>query len=215
VTRTLAMLFAAAALCAVAEIRAELLGPAWQVYLFKPATTLLLAAVAATAPATPSRRYRNAIVAGLACSLAGDVFLMLPGDFFLQGLVSFLAAHVCYIAAFTTGGPRLTPAVLVPYALFLATLLSCLWPYLGPLAVAVAVYGLALTVMAWQAAERWHVLRTAAAAAAASGAVLFVVSDSALAVNRFVGHFNGARLVIMGTYVAAQALIAASTRQPR
>jgi uncharacterized membrane protein YhhN len=199
VTRTLAMLFAAAALCAVAEIRAELLGPAWQVYLFKPATTLLLAAVAATAPATPSRRYRNAIVAGLACSLAGDVFLMLPGDFFLQGLVSFLAAHVCYIAAFTTGGPRLTPAVLVPYALFLATLLSCLWPYLGPLAVAVAV----------------HVLRTAAAAAAASGAVLFVVSDSALAVNRFVGHFNGARLVIMGTYVAAQALIAASTRQPR
>ncbi|MGZ7244340.1 lysoplasmalogenase family protein, partial [Streptococcus pyogenes] len=38
----------------------------------------------------------------LAASLAGDVFLMLTG-YFIPGLVSFLCAHLAYIALFKRG----------------------------------------------------------------------------------------------------------------
>ena len=47
-------------------------------------------------------------------------------------------------------------------------------------------------------------------AAAAAGAVLFVVSDGVLAINRFRLKFRVAQAVIMSTYVAAQTLIALS-----
>ncbi len=36
-------------------------------------------------------------------SLGGDVFLMLPGDYFIPGLASFLVAHLFYIALFRQG----------------------------------------------------------------------------------------------------------------
>jgi len=42
------------------------------------------------------------------------------------------------------------------------------------------------------------------------GAVLFVVSDSALAVNRFRGGYDGAQALILSTYFAAQWLMARS-----
>src|SRR5215203_1018502 len=76
----------------------------WIVYIFKPLTTVLILVLALSA-ITETKRYKIAIVAGLICSLAGDVFLMLPGDQFLPGLVSFLLAHVCYLIAFTTDAP--------------------------------------------------------------------------------------------------------------
>ena len=94
------MALAAVVVCAAVELRAEYYGPVWQVYLFKPITTTLLVAIAAWSPGAPGRLYRPLVVTGLLCSLAGDVFLMLPGDRFVAGLASFLAAHVCYISAF-------------------------------------------------------------------------------------------------------------------
>jgi uncharacterized membrane protein YhhN len=51
----------------------------WLHYLSKPAATLLVFAMVWTMPAT-APGYRRAILAGLALSTLGDVFLMLPGD---------------------------------------------------------------------------------------------------------------------------------------
>lgn len=90
---------ALAALSAAAHLRSEYRGPAWGIYVAKPLTTSLLIAAAALAPSADPR-YRALIVAGLVCSLSGDVFLMLPNDRFIAGLVSFLAAHVFYSIAF-------------------------------------------------------------------------------------------------------------------
>jgi uncharacterized membrane protein YhhN len=53
-------------------------------------------------------------------------------------------------------------------------------------------------------------VRGSGPAAAAAGGALFIASDAALAADRFVAPFDAASLVIMGTYVAAQWLIAAS-----
>jgi len=193
------------------HLRAQYFGPPWQVWVFKPLTTALLILLAAILPGQAAARYRRAILAGLFCSLWGDVFLMLPSDRFVAGLASFLVAHLCYIRAFTIpAGFRRSVRIAVPFALYYVLLLALLWPRLGDLRVAVAVYGAVLATMGWQAAERWAATRTAPAAGAAAGAVLFLASDSVLAVDRFVAPFQASRLVVMTTYIAAQWLIARS-----
>ena len=216
-----AALLAAIAVAALATIVAAEGDAVRVVYVAKPLATALIIALAL------SRRsgvagYRQAVVAALVFSLAGDVLLMLPSDRFVAGLATFLVAHLLYIHAFTRTGFRATWWLVVPFALYAAALLRVLLPHLDPgLKVPVIVYAAALAVMAWQACERAAAAtpgsaaaRTAAAGAmlAAAGAVLFVASDSALAVNRFVRHFRRADAVVLATYFAAQTLIALSIR---
>ena len=87
-------------LSALLAIAAHLLHRPWLIYLFKPLTTLLIFAFALLPGTFPTDNYTRAIALGLIFSLAGDIFLMLPGDYFLHGLVSFLIAHLWYWTAF-------------------------------------------------------------------------------------------------------------------
>jgi uncharacterized membrane protein YhhN len=196
--------------CAACNLVAIFVGASAFEYVFKPATTLLISIIAAGAERALDRRYRHLVVAGLLCSLAGDVFLMLPGDWFVPGLASFLVAHLFYLAAFVRGGWRASPWPAVACGAYVMVLLWWLLPKAGDVRVPVAVYGLTIMTMAWQALERWRALRTTAAALAAAGAVLFVASDSALALNRFAWPFALSPLAVMGTYVPAQWMIALS-----
>lgn len=204
------ILIAAAAACAL-HLRAAYRGPPWQVYLFKPLTTLLLVGLAAVMPAAHGSHYRTAILAGLVLSLCGDVFLMLPRDRFMAGLASFLAAHLAYIVAFWAGGPL--PAdmqLLLPLGVVAVPLLGVLWPGLGRLRLPVVLYTATIVAMVWRAWARSRALPTPGTALAALGAGLFLVSDSLLALDRFRFRFPGARAAVQVTYVAAQALIAVS-----
>jgi uncharacterized membrane protein YhhN len=180
-------------------------------YLCKPLTTLLIIALALLLPAPVAPLYRWLIVAGLICSLAGDVFLMLPGDRFVPGLASFLVAHLCYIAAFwSLAGPPASALIAVALTLYAIVLLRLLWPHLGRLRLPVIVYALVLLWMCWQAAEPWRARDDARSLQALVGAALFVISDSALAINRFARPFRHSPVVVLGTYYAAQTLIALS-----
>lgn len=202
---------AAAALSVALQLRAEYRGPRWQVYLCKPSTTALLLLLAVLSTTAHGARYQQAVVIGLACSLAGDVLLMLPRDRFVAGLASFLLAHVAYIVAFSAGVPIGTaPALLVPLAAMAALFLWLLWPGLGKLRLPVVLYSATILLMVWQA-WGWHwAFDTPGSRLAALGATLFMASDAVLALNRFRRPFPGAQAVIMLTYVAAQALIALS-----
>ena len=199
----------AAALSLALHLRAVYAGPEWQVYLFKPITTTLIIVLAVLSAGDASRRYRTGVLAGLFFSLIGDVMLMLPGDRFIPGLVAFLVAHLCYLAAFTDGvGFRLVHPLTVVYLAAGAVVIAPLWPQLGALRVPVLAYMAVIMAMAAQAAGRWLALRTEAARLAAMGAAVFVVSDATLAIDRFGGGFAAASLVVMTTYIAAQLLIA-------
>ena len=193
------------------HIRAEYRGPRWQVYLFKPLTTLLIIVLALTATEPVSPFYQTMIVAGLIFSLGGDVFLMLPSDRFIWGLGSFLIAHLFYIIAFMYPcGIILSPIVLALYLTYGAVMVRQLWPHIGGLRIPVLIYMIAILVMGWQALERWSLLQTNAALLGAIGATLFVISDSALALDRFRARFASARLIVLGTYFSAQWLLALS-----
>lgn len=205
---TLTLLIAASAALAV---WAEHRNARRAFYVLKPLTTVLILALAATVPHPVPEGYRLLVCAGLLFSLAGDVFLMLPRDRFVAGLASFLAAHLFYVAAFASRPARLgAPLVLAMLLVYGLVLLRALWPRLGTLRAPVAVYAAALLVMAWQAAERWAMLGTTPALLAALGAGLFVVSDSVLAWERFRGGRAHGQAVVLGTYYAAQWLIASS-----
>ncbi len=199
----------ATAVMALVLLLAEEAGFAWLVYLAKPATTILIGLIAwAAAPQDP--RYRRRILTGLAFSLAGDVFLMLPGGWFVSGLACFLAAHVAYIAAFVSGRRPLADwRPLMPFAVFGVGYLAVLWNGLDGLRLPVAAYMAAIVTMAWQAHARARAGRHGARLAAI-GSVFFVVSDGLLAWNRFQQPFSWAGPAITVTYVAAQWLIARS-----
>jgi uncharacterized membrane protein YhhN len=196
---------------ALLTIRAEYRGPRLHVYVFKPLTVALVILVASQTKHATAAQYKSLIIAGLVCSLVGDVFLMLPRDRFVAGLVSFLVAHVFYVIAFASGAWR--PCVWAGVALVVygALMLGLLWKGLGKLKAAVVVYVCVILLMAWAALSRTQTTVDGGGALAAVGALLFVASDSALAWDRFRGEFKSAQTVVLATYFAAQWLIALSS----
>ena len=192
-------------------IHAEYAGARRRVYFFKPLTTslILLFALLISPPVTPL--YQALIVAGLVFSLGGDIFLMLPNDRFVFGLLSFLMAHLLYIAAFVSrGGFHADPMGLAVYALYGAVMLGLLWRGLGALRIPVLVYMAVILVMGWQAFALWRAAPGWGTACAAAGAALFVVSDSVLAYDRFRSKLAVGRALVLSTYFAAQTLLALS-----
>ena len=65
-------------------------------YLCKPLTIVLLIGLAASVDVDDSL-VRGWFVAALVLSMLGDVWLMLPRDLFVPGLVSFLLAHIAFV----------------------------------------------------------------------------------------------------------------------
>jgi uncharacterized membrane protein YhhN len=173
-------------------------------YLCKPATLVALTATALCLTSAPDAGARRTwFVVALVCSLAGDIFLMLPRDMFVAGLAAFFVGHLCYVAGFWSHGPGG-----VVFTIWAVAVVVVVTPVarriLGELrgrrelAVPVALYIVVISVM----------LATALAtgnAFAGVGALLFVSSDTMIAWNRFVRPIRAADLGIMVTYHLGQA----------
>ncbi len=215
--RTTLLLSAAGLVTMLLTIVFELTETQLGVYIFKPLTTILITVVALVALAPPSVRYKRAVVLGLLFSLLGDILLMVPGDLFLFGLVSFLIAHLLYISAFVSiGGWFRTLVGALPFAIVAVVLGIVLWPDLGEMRVPALVYMVVILIMAWQAFGQWRQTGQTRALLAFTGAILFVISDLSLAVNRFVTPIELSAILVLGTYYPAQWLIAlsAGNKQP-
>ena len=154
--------------------------------------------------------YKSMIITGLVFSMAGDVFLMLPSDRFVAGLLAFLIAHLFYIAAFVSEISALIWWPLIPLVIYGIIICIILAPSLGKLKLPVLVYVVVILIMAWLAWERWSQNGQSGALLTSVGAVLFVISDTILAIDRFRGAFKPARALKLATYFAAQLLIASS-----
>ncbi len=185
------------------------------IYIFKPLTTILILVVALGAAmqgrfATDS--YAVAICVGLAFSLVGDIWLVLPGDRFVPGLASFLLALMCYAWAFRGGASE--PDFVLALALLVAVggiTLRYLWPGVAAgLRVPVLVYATVMILMCSLAAGRAIRELSAGSLAAAVGAVLFMLSDMMLVIDRFRRPFQLAHAAVLGSYFAGQLLISLS-----
>jgi alkenylglycerophosphocholine/alkenylglycerophosphoethanolamine hydrolase len=162
-------------------------------YVAKPAALAALLLYAANgAAASPW------LIAALALSLLGDVYLMLPGDLVIAGLSAFLLAHLAYIGDMTaTVGARVLWLVVI-LALSSPLSLRILRSVTDPrLRVAVCVYMLAIALMVGSAFASGEWL-------AVVGALLFFASDSLIAWNRFVVPLPWAPTAIIVTYHLGQ-----------
>lgn len=146
--------------------------------------------------------YTLLIVAGLICGALGDVALL--GDSrraLLRGLLLFLFGHLAYVAAFApTADLALAPiAVGGVFVLVGAVLVA---PRAGKLAVPVRLYSAVIGAMVATAVGQpggWLI---------PVGAVLFALSDLAVARQRFVKKALINRALGLPAYYAGQLLIA-------
>jgi sterol desaturase/sphingolipid hydroxylase (fatty acid hydroxylase superfamily)/uncharacterized membrane protein YhhN len=188
--------------------------------VFKPMTMgIAIVFVAARALSTGGiGRFDALLLAALVFSLGGDVFLMLPGDqplwglpTFILGLGSFLVAHLFYIALFRQGQPWFPSKLALLVVLgFGAAMYSIVWGGLGNdtvLKMAVAAYVTVISLMTAQAIGRAITLGDSASKWVAVGACVFMVSDSLIAINKFVTPVALSSLWILVTYYCAQMLI--------
>ena len=190
-------------------------------WLFKPATMVFALICIASCAKQKSKTIKNIsqkhvhlLLAAIVFSMAGDVFLMLDGQLqtslFIPGLVSFLLAHVCYVALFKFDMPWFADRrALLLVAAIGAAMYVFLWTHGLPAALRlpVAAYVGVIALMAAQAWGRYRQLRSRAALLTALGASFFMLSDSILAINRFVQPLPWSAVSVLGSYYAAQALI--------
>lgn len=200
---TLAWVFLiAAAATAVVDWIAVARGDRATEYVCKPATLALLLGTALALDPVDSTQ-RAWFVAALALSLAGDVFLMLPRDAFVSGLASFLLAHVAYIGGLRLESRGFSATAVPVIGSAVAIAQRVLRSVDRELLVPVAVYMAVITTMAVYAVNTgdWR---------AGVGAVVFMVSDSLIAWDRFVNRVRHARVAVMTTYHSAQVLLVLS-----
>lgn len=179
------------------------------VYFFKPLTMVFIISIVWFCGATRGF-YRRAILAGLVFSLVGDTLLINPQNF-VFGLAAFLVAHLFYLAAFFKAcEKKFNPLSLAAFAIGALTLRLIYGGVPANLEIPVAFYALAISMMLCAAFNFYLIKKTPESLFAFSGAFIFVISDSALAYNKFGEEFILAKLVILGTYFFAQWLIARS-----
>jgi len=151
---------------------------------------------------------------GVIFCLIGDIFLMLPWDLFIFGLLAFLLGQISYVIGFSNESPYLNLwglFLIIVLGLYLGWLYPIIAKTLGEqgrekLRVPVLIYSLVISAMVYSAMmtltrSGWTIT---AAISASIGALLFYTSDSILAWDRFVKPLSHARLKTMVFYHIGQ-----------
>lgn len=158
------------------------------------------------------------IFVGLVFSALGDAFLIWQDQgYFVHGLLMFAVTHMFYTSAFGMRPLALRTGLVM--AVLACLCYAFLYPGLsGAFTYLVGIYVALIGFMGWRAmaglqlvgaAWRWTEL------AAGSGALLFIISDLIIALNKFCFPVPYSRALIMSTYYAAQMLIALSAVESR
>ena len=180
----------------------------------KPLIVLSLLAYFLLRTKQVSSSLKNWVVGALVFSWLGDVLLLFESRdslYFILGLSAFLLAHVAYIIFFNqlrrAEGIPIKPLLFLPVLVYYIGLISLLYANLGGMTLPVVVYGAVISTMLAMALHLKALKDSVAGALFLLGAALFVLSDSLLAVNKFLQPFAGAGLLIMLTYGLAQFFI--------
>ena len=154
------------------------------------------------------------IIRALTFSWLGDVVLMFDSfnkNIFLIGLLAFLFAHLIYIRFFSLVRMgekiKLKPGLILLVVVYYSGLIYLLFNDLHDMKIPVLVYGIVISVMFLMALHMLFIKNKEAGKLMMLGALLFIFSDSILAINKFYESFEYAGIAIMLTYGIAQLLI--------
>lgn len=150
--------------------------------------------------------YAKRIAGGFLFSLIGDLLLEANPRLFLVGLGAFLIAHLWYIAAFLKITSKFEFLRLIPFVIWGMSIFLILRNHLATMAFPIAVYTITICTMMWRASaclgtskSGWIYRRYAVI-----GAVLFAVSDTLIAIDRFYCYLPYIRYSIIGLYWLGQ-----------
>lgn len=149
--------------------------------------------------------YKRTVLIGLSVCMIADAAIY----WFMAGLATFLVGHLFYIVAFRKASRKPVPLIaavpLLLYGLFMAVWIAVPQLVSGELFLGVAIiaYMAVILLMGWEAIRTRLPL-------VVTGALLFICSDSLLAIDRFVTPLPARDALVMITYYAAQTFIAAS-----
>ena len=182
----------------------------WLFNLFKPLTTILIIAVLVRFGDRNFPHYYWALLLGLIACLLGDVFL-LNSNYFVHGLAAFLIAHLLFLYAFTSlGGFKPFPVPLLILAIVSGSFYLYMLPSLGAFAIPVAVYNSVIVLMVWQAVNLISWNRNSVTTSIALAAVAFMISDSVIAIDKFIVPFSWSSTVILPLYWLSIAVLSYS-----
>ena len=168
--------------------------------IFKPLTTILIIAIAVIAYSNNETTYSLLIIIGLIVALVGDIFLI-SEKYFLQGLSSFLIAHIAFTYAFTTiFGFNSNLIVLFSLIIIAGSYYLFLYKKLDDFRIPVAVYIIVIMLMNWQAVGLMLNDSSPKYIALGVGSLLFSFSDAVISYDKFIGKFKMAEILILSTY---------------
>lgn len=141
----------------------------------------------------------------------GDVLLMFGDEFFVLGLVSFLIGHILYIKIVSgfLKKQSLQKIVIsaVPFILFFSGIVFLINDNLGTMFLPVIVYGVVISVFGTVCLLNYLQEKTTANLWLLLGAIIFIASDSMIALNKFYQSNQLFSMSIIITYIVAQYLI--------
>lgn len=214
VTNARGVAFGVAVVASVMITLSALTGADWLWWARAPILMPLVVLFTVLTRPVPRSRVFVGLLAAQVFSWFGDIALASEGDYFVLGVGMFLLAQVSYIITFLSiSGRHLVrrrPLVVLPYALYLIVMLVLVLPKADDLALPLVIYGTTLTAMALVAADTWPRVPPPARQYLLFGSILFVISDSLIALTKFevVPDNNLVAALLIGTYCAAQLLLA-------
>ncbi|RYY82694.1 MAG: lysoplasmalogenase [Chitinophagaceae bacterium] len=177
----------------------------------KPLLVLLLIALVLNSTPHFGAPLKTGLLVALGCSWVGDVLLLRPGNnFFIGGIAAFLIAQVAYALSFNAlrnqKNVRFRPLMLVPVVTYYVCLVALLFEHLGDFLIPVLIYGAVISFMLAMALQLVRLKNRRSAGLLFGGALLFVASDSILALSKFYWKESSTpiALLIMITYGVAQ-----------
>ena len=136
---------------------------------------------------------------------------MLKNTEFTKGLLAFLVAHLFYISALVSNfGFMSNYVTIIPVLLFFIFFVKEILPKTGKKKFYVAFYSTIIIFLVWQALSRMLLEHNNGSLLFGAGVILFTISDTILAYNKFVKKVNHSQIIILSTYYTAQLLIAVS-----
>lgn len=206
-------------LVSVSVLIAEIGNAEWVYLICKPAIMITLGLHYVLLQREQNQSISKVVLLAVIFSCAGDTLLMFQGkdgNFFMFGLGAFLVAHVFYMLAYrqhqsTDTSNELQGLQKIRYAfpiLLSGTgLVVVLYSRLGGMKIPVLIYAVVLTAMVLAALFRFGKTSSSSFALVFGGAILFMISDSLIAINKFLEPLPMAGVWIMITYIVAQYLI--------
>tara|TARA_B110000495_G_C22753440_1_gene441371 strand:- start:27 stop:608 length:582 start_codon:yes stop_codon:yes gene_type:complete len=162
--------------------------------------------------------FAKLMLTGFFFAWIGDTLLIFEPKhpvFFMLGLGAFLITHILYIVAFTKKGTvnsniaqlKKKPYLILIFAMLGLGLYTMFYPNLADLAIPVAIYTAVIIIMVLAAINRNSITNSDSYKLCLIGALLFMLSDMTLAVNKFFMPIDYAGLYLIVLYMAGQYLI--------